>query len=110
LNHLLPQGLQYNFILADGSRWVIAAGNEEAASIVSQLGEAMQLRLTTGVIEPPLRGVVRRLLALVDAHNPKASRQRAMLRYHLKTTALLFAFCAHLLTAMGCLSSLWSYR
>ena len=74
MNHLLPQGLQYNFILADGSRWVIAAGNEEAASIVSQLGEAMQLRLTTGEIESPLRGVVRRLLALVDAHNPKASQ------------------------------------
>lgn len=88
MNYLLPQGLQHNLVLADGSRWVIAAGDEEAASIVSQLGDAMQLRVMspsaslppatfgtsrTGAVEPPHHGIVRRLLVLVDAHNPEAS-------------------------------------
>ena len=49
LNHLLAQGMRHNLVLADGSRWEIAAGDEEAASIVSQLGDAMQLTpMTTG--------------------------------------------------------------
>jgi hypothetical protein len=63
----------HNLVLADGSHWKIAAGDEEAASIVSQLGCAMQLRMTTGAIEPPHHGIVRRLLVLVDAHNHEAS-------------------------------------
>ncbi len=88
MNYRLPQGLQYNLVLADGSRWVIAAGDEEAASIVSQLVDAMQLRVmspsaslppamfgtsSTGAVEPPHHGIVRHLLVLVDAHNPGAS-------------------------------------
>jgi hypothetical protein len=40
--------LQHDLVLADGSRWVIAAGDEEAAPIVSQLADAMQL----GVMNP----------------------------------------------------------
>jgi SynChlorMet cassette protein ScmC len=89
LNEPLPQGLQCNLILADGSRWVIAAGDEEAASIVSQLGNAMQLRAMSpsdslppapfgmsraGAVEPPHHGIARRLLVRVDAHNPEVSR------------------------------------
>jgi SynChlorMet cassette protein ScmC len=88
LNYLLPQGLHHDLVLADGSRWVIAAGDEEAASIVSQLGDAMQLRVMSpsaslspatfesgrkGAVEPPHHRVERRLLVLVDAHNPEAS-------------------------------------
>jgi SynChlorMet cassette protein ScmC len=88
LNDPLPQGLQHDLVLADGSRWVIAAGDEEAASIVSQLAHAMQLRVMnpaallppaafgtgrTGVVEPPHHGIVRRLLVQVDKHNPEAS-------------------------------------
>ena len=88
MNYLLPQGLQHNLILADGSRWVIAAGDEEAASIVSQLGDAMQLRVMSpsaslppatfgtsriGAVEALHHGIVRRLLVLVDARNPEAS-------------------------------------
>ena len=46
MNHLLTQEVLYNLVLADGSHWEIAAGDEEAASIVSQLGCAMQLRMT----------------------------------------------------------------
>ncbi len=87
MNYLLPQGLQHTLVLADGSRWVIAAGDGEAASIVSQLCEAMQLRVmsppaslspatsgtsTAGEGEPPHSGIVRRLLVLVAAHNPEA--------------------------------------
>jgi len=88
LNYLFPQGLQHDLVLADGSRWIIAAGNEEAASIISQLCDAMQLRVMslssslpqttfgigrTGAVEPLNHGIVRHLLILVDAHNPKAS-------------------------------------
>ena len=87
MNYLFPQGLQHTLVLADGSRWVIAAGDEQAASIVSQLGDAMQLRMMspsasltpatfgtsrTGAVEPPHQGIVRRLLVLVAAHNPEA--------------------------------------
>lgn len=73
MNYLLPQGLQHNLVLADGSRWVIAAGDEEAATVVSQLGCAMQLHMTAGALELPHHGTVRRILVLVGAHNPEAS-------------------------------------
>jgi SynChlorMet cassette protein ScmC len=84
--------LQHNLVLADGSRWVIAAGDEAAVAIVSRLGDAMQLRemspsaplppatfatfgtSRTGTVEPPRHGIVRRLLVLVDVHNPEASQ------------------------------------
>jgi SynChlorMet cassette protein ScmC len=84
---VFPQGLQHTLALADGSRWVIGAGDEEAASIVSQLGEVMQLRVMspsaslppatfgtsrTSAGEPPHHDIVRRLVVLVDAHNPEA--------------------------------------
>jgi hypothetical protein len=68
MNHLLTQGLLHNLVLADGSYWEIAAGDEEAAAIVSQLGCAMQLRMTPGAIEPPHHGDLFRLLVRVDAH------------------------------------------
>jgi len=64
---VLNQEMLYNFVLADGSRWEIAAGDEEAASIVSQLGNAMQLSLTPGAIKPSHRGRLYRLLVQVDA-------------------------------------------
>jgi hypothetical protein len=73
LHHLWTQEVLHSLVLADGSHWEIAAGDEEAASIVSQLGCAMQLRRATGAIEPPHHGNVRRLLVLVDAYNPEAS-------------------------------------
>ena len=68
MNHLLTQGVQHNLALADGSHWEIASGDEEAASIVSQLGCAMQLRMTPGAIEPSRDGNLYRLLVQIDAH------------------------------------------
>jgi hypothetical protein len=68
LSHLTTQGLQHNLFLADGSRWEIAAGDEEAVSIVLQLGCAMQLHPSADAIEPPHHGIVRRLLVSVDAN------------------------------------------
>jgi SynChlorMet cassette protein ScmC len=62
----------HNLDLADGSHWEIAAGDEEAASIVSQLGCAMQLRMTKGAIEPSHHGNQYRLLVQVDAHTSVA--------------------------------------
>ncbi len=72
MNHLRTQGVLHELVLADGSRWGIAAGDEEAASIVSQLGCAMQLRVTPGAIEPSHRGNLCRLLVQVDAHTSVA--------------------------------------
>jgi hypothetical protein len=68
MNHPLKQEVLHNLALADGSRWEIAAGDEEAASIVSQLGCAMQLRMTPGAIKPSHHGNLCRLLVQVDAH------------------------------------------
>jgi len=68
VNHLRTQEVLHTLVLADGSHWEIAAGDEEAASIVSQLGCAMQLRMATGAIEPPHHGNLCRLLVQVDAH------------------------------------------
>lgn len=67
MNHLRTHDVLHNLILADGSHWEIAAVNEEAASIVSQLGEAMQLRMTTSKIEHSPHGDLLRLLVQVDA-------------------------------------------
>lgn len=72
MNYLRTQEVLHKLVLADGSHWEIAAGDNEAASIVSQLGCAMQLRMTTGAIEPPHHGIVRRFLVQVDAHTSVA--------------------------------------
>ena len=72
MNRHLTQGVRHDLVLADGSHWEIAAGDEEAAAIVSQLGCAMQLRVTTGAIEPPHHGHLCRLLVQVDAHTSVA--------------------------------------
>jgi SynChlorMet cassette protein ScmC len=72
MNHLRTQEVLHNLVLADGSHWEIAARDDEAASIVSQLGCAMQLRMTTGAIEPPHHGNLCRLLVQVDAHTSVA--------------------------------------
>jgi hypothetical protein len=72
MNHLRTQEVRHNLLLADGSRWRIATGDEEAAAIVSQLGGAMQLRMTTGAIEPSHYGNLCRLLVQVDAHTSVA--------------------------------------
>jgi SynChlorMet cassette protein ScmC len=67
-------GLPHDFVLADGRRWVIAAGDERAAPLVAQLCDAMQLRATrpSAAVTLPHHGNARRLLVLVDAHNPEA--------------------------------------
>jgi hypothetical protein len=74
INHLRTQDVLHNLVLADGRHWEIAAGDEEAASIVSQLGCAMQLRMTPGAIEPPHHGNLCRLLVRVEAHTSVADR------------------------------------
>ena len=67
-NSLPAQGVRRDLILADGSRWEIMAGDEEAEAIVSRLGDAMRLRETTDAIEPARHGHPRRLLVRVDAY------------------------------------------
>ncbi len=65
---LMMQGVHYELNLADGSCWGIAARNEEAMAIVSQLGCIMQLRRCSGALEPANHGNPNRLLVQVDAH------------------------------------------
>ncbi|MCX5824439.1 MAG: SynChlorMet cassette protein ScmC [Deltaproteobacteria bacterium] len=72
MTHLRTQEVLHTLVLADGSHFEIAAGDEEAASIVSQWGGAMQLRMTTGEIEPSHHGNLCRLLVQVDAHTSVA--------------------------------------
>lgn len=73
MNHLRTQEVLHNLDLADGSRWEIAAGDGEAAHIVSQLGRVMQLLTAADGNEPQPRGVVRRLLVSVGAHKPEVN-------------------------------------
>jgi SynChlorMet cassette protein ScmC len=73
MNHLLAQEVSYYIDLADGSHWEIVAVDEEAASIVSQLGCTMQLSVATGAIKPSNPGNLRRLLVQVDAHTTVAN-------------------------------------
>jgi SynChlorMet cassette protein ScmC len=68
MNHPPTQEVLYDLVLADGTHWDISAGNEEALSLVSQLGCAMQLRVATGASEPSHHGNLYRLLVRVDAH------------------------------------------
>lgn len=65
---LQTQDVLHSLVLADGSRWEIAAGDEEAASIVSQLGCVMQLRRTTGGSEASHHSKLCRLLVQMEAH------------------------------------------
>ena len=70
VNQLLTQDVWYDLALADGSHWGLAAGDEKAKSIVSQLGSAMQLRGTPGAIEPSRHGTLYRLIVQIDANTP----------------------------------------
>jgi hypothetical protein len=97
MNHLLTQEVWHTLVLADGSRWEIAAGDEEAVSTVSQLGRAMQLRVTTGAISPSHHGNLYRLLVQVDAHPsvadyyvPLASKNEGIL-----VVSILKCLCDH---------------
>ena len=73
-SHLWTQGVRHALVLADGSCWGIASGDEEAASIVAQLGCAMQLGPSTDEIGPVDEGNLCRLLVQVDAHSSVADR------------------------------------
>ncbi len=73
MNPLRAQEALPNLVLADGSHWEIAAGDEEAAAIISQLGSAMRLGMTPGAIEPSHQGNLCRLLVQVDAHTSVAN-------------------------------------
>jgi hypothetical protein len=68
LNLPRPQGALYSLALADGSHWEISAENEDATSIVSQLGNAMQLSTAPEEINAALHYNLRRLLVQVNAH------------------------------------------
>ncbi len=72
MNPMQVQEVSHNLDLADGSRWEIAAGDEEAASIVSLLGRAMQLRMTSGESKLSHDDKLFRLLVQVDAHTSVA--------------------------------------
>ncbi|MDD8012525.1 MAG: SynChlorMet cassette protein ScmC [Acidobacteriota bacterium] len=68
MNRPLTQEVLHRLDLADGTRWEIAAGDEKAAVIVSQLGSAMKLGLAAGANAPAHGGDLCRLLVQVAAH------------------------------------------
>ncbi|MBN1425951.1 SynChlorMet cassette protein ScmC [Candidatus Fermentibacteria bacterium] len=72
VGHPPTREVWHSLALADGSHWTIAAGDEEAASIVAQLGCAMQLPKTTGETEPFQHSNPCRLVVTVDAHTSVA--------------------------------------
>ena len=72
---LRTKGMRHDLVLADGSHWEIAAGDEEAESIVSQLGCAMQLRRTGGIGEPLDHGHLRRFLVRINGPSSAANDQ-----------------------------------
>ena len=80
MSRLSTQGVRYELDLADGIRWEIVAGDDEAASLVTLLGSTMRLPVSTGAGEPSPQGPMRRLLvqveanaSMVDCHVPLAS-------------------------------------
>lgn len=58
---MLSENMQYRLLFADGSHWAIAARDEHAASVVSELCHAMGLQ-ASGKFEGPDSGIARRLL------------------------------------------------
>lgn len=72
------QEVLHTVVLADGSRWKIAAADEKAAVIVSQLGCAMQLSRPTRTTKPtagnPFQLLVHVDAAVGDCYVPLASR------------------------------------
>ena len=88
MNYPLPQGLLQKLVLADGSRWDIAAGDKKAAVIVSRLAKTMQLCAIgtsiertqstsatpkTAKSEPLDHGIARRFLVRVESRDPEGS-------------------------------------
>jgi hypothetical protein len=71
-NPFRPQDVMYSLVLADESCWEISAGDGEATSLVSKLGEAMQLRPAPATPESAPRGKPCRLHVEVDAHSAVA--------------------------------------
>lgn len=69
----LPQAEEFVLALAGGSRFLIAAGDEGAASVVSQLAAAMGLGVSKAA---PLSGTERRLLVHTDPRRYRASPPR----------------------------------
>ena len=109
-------GLLHELVLADGSRWVIAAGDEEAARVVSQLAGAMQLRAVNSSAIPPPRAsgtgktcaseqghpdVVGRLLVVVDGHDPGLSPPARHASMAVEPGGLLVCVLPHLPHADG---------
>ncbi|MCG6536914.1 MAG: SynChlorMet cassette protein ScmC, partial [Syntrophales bacterium LBB04] len=70
LDHRQPQGEVRTLTLADGSHWEIMTTDEEAASVVSQIGYVMQLGMKSGVSGTSHFRNRYRLLVQVDPRSP----------------------------------------
>lgn len=71
-NPAWTQDVLHHLVLADGTRWEIAAGDAGATSMVTQLGRAMQLSTVPGASDPAHPDPPCRLLVQMDAHSPGA--------------------------------------
>jgi hypothetical protein len=95
INPFPAQGVKHELVLADGCRWEIAGGDEEAASIISQLGCAMQLRVAKGAMEPSRPGNLRRLFVRVDAHTTELNSYVPSARESDGAVTCILSPCAH---------------
>jgi SynChlorMet cassette protein ScmC len=68
VNPLPDQELLHTLELADGCSWEVTAGDVQAEALVSQLGRAMQMRMTTGAAISRQHKNLRRLFVRTAAH------------------------------------------
>lgn len=88
-----PPAEELVLALADGSRFLIAAGDEGAGTVVSQFGVAMGLGVSKAT---PLGGAGRRLLVHTDPHRHRASSPRRDESLPAdRETAVFLTFCAN---------------
>ncbi len=73
MSRLPSRGIKYFLVLANGRRWVITAGDEKAAPLVSRLGAAMRMDVAGDAVEPGDHERESRLIVRVDEHHPDAS-------------------------------------
>ena len=69
MNQPHRRNLRYQLTLADGCRWEIEGGDEEAAALVALLGGSMQLDGADNVASSSARGDPYRLLVQMDTHS-----------------------------------------
>ncbi len=72
ISPLLARGTGYGLTLADGTQWSIIAGDEEAQTVVSQLGGVMQLTEAPHAAVPSVQDRLCKMIVEVEAQSSVA--------------------------------------